>query len=207
MSSRPKPEVDWPQPYPADEFRIRRQKVSNNLRLAEFDAIIVTNPADIYYLTGYDMTWFHLRFLTCCVVTVDAGEVTFFDYPGHETIIDTTPEIRNITWMTRKSPESDSRTIATEILKLGLKGKRVAVQRWGYVPHADVMEQLMSVLRCSGMEVDDGSPVVEEAPWPDRSGRKSTKCAVIIRQSQADLLHIILALRLPSRLANCLDCW
>lgn len=162
MPAANKDKADWPQPFPAEEYRQRRQRVADRLRQNGLDAMLVTNPADIYYLTGYDMIWFHLRFLTSCLVTSNGDEVQFFDYPGHTSIVETTPEIKHITWMTRESPEKDASVIASVLVELGLGGRKVAVQKWGYVPHARVMKQLVRALEGTAITVEDHATLVEE---------------------------------------------
>jgi ectoine hydrolase len=156
------PQADWPQPFCSDEFTLRRKQVAQRLAAQGYDAMLVTNPADLYYLTGYDMIWFHWRFLTSCVLTAGGGEVLFFDYPGHTTLVETTPEIKHITWMTREDPEHDAKDITEGIVKAGLKGKRIALQPWGYIPHKTVMDVLIQTIESAGMTTGDGSLIVEE---------------------------------------------
>ena len=78
MTTYQVPSVDWPQPFAPGEYEFRRRSVSARLRSAGVDAILVTKPADIYYLTGYDMIWFYLEFLTCCVLVAETEEFIFF---------------------------------------------------------------------------------------------------------------------------------
>ena len=57
-------QVDWPQAFPATEYAERRAKVCAALQEAGLDAIYITAPANINWLTGYDMIDFHLEILT-----------------------------------------------------------------------------------------------------------------------------------------------
>jgi len=50
-------QIDWPQAFPAEEYAARRAKVCRALEAAGLDAIYVTTPANITWLTGYDMIW------------------------------------------------------------------------------------------------------------------------------------------------------
>jgi ectoine hydrolase len=62
-------------PFSAEEFEARRQRV-RELAVAEgFDALLVADPANIYYLTGYDAWSFYTPQLL--FVPVD-GELRFF---------------------------------------------------------------------------------------------------------------------------------
>ncbi len=61
-------QVDWQQPFPAEEYAVRRAKVRKALMDSSLDAIFVTTPANITWLTGYDMIWYHLQNLTGVLV-------------------------------------------------------------------------------------------------------------------------------------------
>ena len=54
-------QVTWPQAFPAAEYADRRRQVRKALQAAGLDAIYVTAPADLPWLTGYDMIWYHSR--------------------------------------------------------------------------------------------------------------------------------------------------
>ena len=92
-------QIDWPQAFPAEEYAERRAKVCKALADAGLDAIYVTTPANITWLTGYDMIWYHLENLTGVLLRADTGEALFFDSVAHTTIVSTTPEIAEIVWL------------------------------------------------------------------------------------------------------------
>lgn len=161
MWTRQRTEADWEQPFPPEEYAARRARVAGFLEARGIDALLVTNPADLYYLTGYDMVWFHLRSLTSCLVTVGA-DLTFFDYTGHQTLVETTPECRDVRWIQGESPEVAIQTIVEAVSGMSLGGGKIAMQRWGYAPHADVMDSLIRALKESGVSVEDGSLIVQD---------------------------------------------
>ena len=72
-------QVDWPQAFPEEEYGQRLAKVRSALKDAGLDAIYVTHPANVTYLTGYDMIWNHLRSLTGVLVSADSDATVFFD--------------------------------------------------------------------------------------------------------------------------------
>ena len=155
-------QVDWPQAFPAGEYAQRRRRLREALAAADIDAVFVTLPADLTYLTGYDMIWHHLRNLTGVLVRADADATVFFDSVSHTTIVSTTPEIGEIVWFERTGVDQCIALIAGELAGRGLAGKRVALQRWGHTPHADVMAALRGALEDAGMVVADASFLVEE---------------------------------------------
>ena len=98
MKSYLRKQVDWPQAFPAREYAERRQKVRAALSAKGIDAIYVTTPANLTYLTGYDMIWYHTRNLTGLLIRADGDQTVWFDAVGHTTLVSTTPEISEVVW-------------------------------------------------------------------------------------------------------------
>ena len=137
-------QVDWQQPFPTEEYAARRARVRKALTDTNLDAIYVTTPANITWLTGYDMIWYHLQNLTGVLVRADSNDIVFFDSSAHTTIISTTPEIPEVVYVDAAAvsgtvDESIS-AIAGGIADKGLGGGRIGLEMWGYAPHASVME-------------------------------------------------------------------
>ena len=155
-------QVDWPQAFPPEEYTARRAKLRDALAAEEFDGIYVTMPADITYLTGYDMIWYHSRNLTGLLLRADSDDTLFIDGWPHTTIVSTTPEITDAVFYQR-GPVADVIALITERVKsLGLAGGRLATQRWSYAPHGDVIDELNAGLRDGGATVTDASFLIEE---------------------------------------------
>lgn len=161
MARRPY-RCDWPQPFGAEEYAARRKKVASALGRQGLDAVLLTNPADIFYLTGYDMIWYHLRCLTSCLVTAEAGALTFFDSPAHRTMVETTPEIRDVFWFTAKTPQDNAAVIAATLAERGLSDRAVGMQFWGYSPHSETLRTLSDTLEARGIRTSDVSRLVED---------------------------------------------
>ena len=159
-------QVDWKQPFPAEEYAVRRAKVRKALTDSSLDAIFVTTPANITWLTGYDMIWYHLQNLTGVLVRADSDDTVFFDSSAHTTIISTTPEISQVVYVDAAAvsgtvDESIS-AIVGGIADKGLSGGRIGLELWGYAPHASVMEALAGALRKGGATVEDHWTLVEK---------------------------------------------
>ena len=92
-------QVDWPQSFPAEEYATRRAKVRNALKDSNLDAILVTTPANIIWLTGYDMIWYHLQNLTGLLVWADSDDTVFFDSTAQKTLHSVTPEISEVVYV------------------------------------------------------------------------------------------------------------
>lgn len=156
-------QIDWPQAFPPAEYAARRAHVRDALAAEAIDAIFVTVPADITYLTGYDMVWYHLRSLTGLLVRADSDDTLFFDGRPHTTIVSTTPEITDVVWFERGPVAGVIALIADKVADLGLAaGKQLATQRWSYAPHGDVIDSLSDRLRDAGATVTDASYLIEE---------------------------------------------
>ena len=155
-------QIDWPQAFPAEEYATRLDRVRTALGAAGLDAIYVTVPADLTWLTGYDMIWYHLRNLTGLLVRAASPETVFFDHSAHMTIVSTTPEIRDVVWLEHGPTEGTVETIANKARGLGLSGKRFALQPWSYAPHASVIARLGAALEDIGATTADGSLLIEE---------------------------------------------
>lgn len=154
-------QVDWPQPFPPEEYAARRRTVREALAARNIDALYITTPANLTYLLGYDMIWYHLRNLTGLVIRADGDRTLFFDAVGHRTLVSTTPEVQEVVWFERESVGSMIERIGRELAARGLGKARLALEPWGYAPHGRVMAALEQRLRDGGAEVLDESLLVE----------------------------------------------
>jgi len=161
MKSYLRKQVDWPQAFPAREYAERRQKVRTALSAKGLDAIYVTTPANLTYLTGYDMIWYHTRNLTGLLIRADSDQTVWFDAVGHTTLVSTTPEIGEVVWFQREAVASLIRQVAREFGARGLAKARIALEPWGYSPHGRIMAALEAALREGGADVRDESLLIE----------------------------------------------
>jgi len=153
-------QIDWEQPFSPEEYATRRHRVRLALHRAGLDAIYITNPADLTWLTNYDMIWYHLQNLTGLLLRADRDEDVFFDGPSHTTIVSTTPEIRECVFTPYDRPQAE--VIVEGIAARGLAKAKIGVQPWGYTPHATVSDDLRARLEAGGATVEDHSFLVEE---------------------------------------------
>ncbi len=155
-------QVDWPQAFSEREYAERVGKVRAALAADGLDAIYVTHPANLTYLTGYDMIWNHLRSLTGVLIRADSDTTVFFDERAHTTIVFTTPEIREIVWLDDSSYVESIDVIARELAACGLGKAAIGIEKWGYSPHASVVDALEQRIQSLGAKVVDASSLVEE---------------------------------------------
>jgi Xaa-Pro aminopeptidase len=165
MQQHVRDQVDWEQPFPAEEYADRRARVRKALADANLDAILVTTPANITWLTGYDMVWYHLQNLTGLLVRADSDDTVFFDSSAHTNIISVTPEISDVIYVDAAAVsgtvEESISAIVGGVASKGLASSRIALEMWGYAPHASVMEALKNALQGGGATVEDHWTLVE----------------------------------------------
>ncbi len=154
-------QIDWPQAFPATEYSERRSRVRKVLAAKGVDAIYVTTPANLTYLTGYDMIWYHIRNLTGLLIRANSDKTVWFDGIGHTTIVSTTPEIQDVVYFQRESVSTLIRQLAKELAARGLAKARIALEPWGYSPHGKIMDELEGCLRETGADVVDESLLIE----------------------------------------------
>lgn len=154
-------QIDWPQAFPDKEYAERRARVRAALTAKNIDAIYITTPANLTYLTGYDMIWYHMRSLTGLLIRADSDQTVWFDGVGHTTLISTTPQINEVVWFQREKVANLIRQVAAELTSRELGKARIAMEPWGYSPHGRVMEALEQQLRDGGADVVDESLLVE----------------------------------------------
>jgi len=158
-------QIDWQQPFPSEEYATRRARVREALAAENLDAILVTTPANITWLTGYDMIWYHLQNLTGVLVRADSDDIVFFDSTAHTTIISTTPEIPEVIYVDAAAVsgtvEESISAVAAGFADKGLAKARIGLEMWGYTPHASVLESLAQALRDGGATVEDHWMLIE----------------------------------------------
>ncbi len=155
-------QIDWPQAFPEREYAERMGKVRAALAAEGIDAIYVTHPENLTYLTGYDMIWNHHRCLTGVLVRADSDATVFFDERAHTTIVSTTPEIREIVWLDDGDFRESIDIIARELEARGLGKAAIGIEKGGYSPHASVTDALEQRVQSLGAKVIDASPLIEE---------------------------------------------
>ncbi len=154
--------IDWEQPFPPQEYAARRDKVCAALVGEGIDGILVTGPADLNYLTGYDQIWQSRHNLIGLFLKADR-QCLFFDNDGHKVIVSTTPEIDEVFYLVRGPAAGHVAPIADEIARRGWAGGRIAIQPWCYGPQPALLEAIGGRLREAGAaEITDGSTLIED---------------------------------------------
>jgi Xaa-Pro aminopeptidase len=198
MKSYVRDQVDWEQPFPSEEYAARRNRVRKALADENLDAILVTTPANITWLTGYDMIWYHLQNLTGILVRADSDDTLFFDSSAHTNIVSTTPEIMEVVYVDAAAVsgtvEESITAVVGGIADKGLGASRIGLEMWGYAPHASVMDALVSALQDGGATVEDHWTLVErqrfiKSPLEVQHVRKAAEIADLGMAAARDFIR------------------
>lgn len=71
-------------PFPEFEYRLRRERVRDEMAARGIDVLFVTSPPNLLYLTGYQAIWYPPRLPVGAVLVRDAPDVVAFDWVRHE---------------------------------------------------------------------------------------------------------------------------
>jgi len=157
-------QIDWEQPFPAEEFAARRAKVRKAMAKAGLDGLYVVRRTDLKYLVDYDQIWDTPRAFTGLFMRADSDETLFFDTSVHTTLISLLPEITEavIFGDFELGAASDLDTLADTLRDRGLAKGTIGLQHWGYGTHVSVIEALADKLKAVGAKPVDASLLVEE---------------------------------------------
>ncbi len=162
MHQQTRDNVDWEQPFPHGEYGSRHRKLRDALAASGYSGILVTSPADLNYLFGYDQVWFSHDTLCSCFLSADDDDYLFFDNDGHELLISTYPEIGNVCYFARGKVTDQFRVICDEIVDRGWARGTIALQPRCYGAHPDHVRAMGGILETAGAKLADGSDLVED---------------------------------------------
>lgn len=157
------PERSWGPPFPPEEYLARLRRTLAEMARRTVDALVVTSPANITWLTGYDSIWYRRSTPTCLVVHGETGELLFFDDRSHRELIRMgTARLDRIAcfhrfrettrpgWLFKNTGDDILDTLAA----LGWLRGKVGLEHWSPHPNGQVMGYL-----AAGIEERGGTPV------------------------------------------------
>lgn len=142
------------QPFPDSEFRSRLSDVQEAMSETELDALLVTTPENMFYLTGYETTGY---FVYQALVVPREGRPQFVVRQIES------PNVENRAWTTdrREYTDTDDPIAVTRDLlaEMGLKGETIGYEEdsWFLTDR-----QLRALRRACSAEFVGASGIVEE---------------------------------------------
>lgn len=146
-------------PFADDEYAVRLQKVRESMSRAGLDALYVTSPPNLFYLTGYDAIWYPWRLPLGCVVVGDPASVIFFDWTRHEDYARLHGRYDELVLFEYGAAAA---RVATAFDDRGLGGARIGLERYGLNPAAPILEGVADALEAGGATVTAGDWIVDD---------------------------------------------
>lgn len=138
--------------FPKSEYDARLAKARERMQAAGIDALVVTGPENIFYLSGQQTPGYYT--FQCMIVPVDADPVFLLRQLELQ-------NFKNNTFITSAEVYPDNAqpadALVDQLEKLRLVGKRVAIEKRGWFLPIAFYEKLVARLG----SVEDGSGVIE----------------------------------------------
>jgi Xaa-Pro dipeptidase len=141
-------------PFPLAEYQQRVRKVQEGLAARGIDALLISIPENIYYLTGFTTTGYYMY--QTLIMPVE-GEPFFVTY------LEETINVIRRSWMDKYKTyfiDDPVQVTVDAIREMGLEGKVLALEEGGYFFPIRTYKRLMELL--PGTQWKDGGGIVEQ---------------------------------------------
>jgi Xaa-Pro aminopeptidase len=145
-------------PFPAGEYRDRASRVRERMRERGVEVLLVTSPANLCYLTGFESVWYPPRAPVGVVVCAGDERLVFLDYERHETLVHETAHCDDAVFY-RYEDVLD--IVAATFRGRGWLGGAIGLERWSQAPGAPLVDALAARLGELGGHVVDGDWIVD----------------------------------------------
>ena len=149
----------WGPAFSDEEFAQRKQRVIEQMTAAGIDTLLVTSPANITYLTGYDMVWYYLRTPTAVAIHASDQATLFFDLEYHRPTVEYLAVVDDVACY--ESFHGAPEVMVAELARRDWVTGRFALELWSRNPNGLVLDELKVGLATAGAEVIDGSWLVD----------------------------------------------
>jgi Xaa-Pro aminopeptidase len=145
-------------PFAVEEFEARQGRVRAELERRGIDALFVSNPANILYLTGYVASWYSPRLPVGVGISRSSTEIVFFDWSRHREYVRQTA-LYDTTALFEYSDAAQ--VVADAFRERGWTDGTVAIEWQALNPVAGVLNGVAASLRAAGAEVVDDDWLVD----------------------------------------------
>jgi Xaa-Pro aminopeptidase len=197
-------------PFDDDEYAARRERVRTRMEAAGLDVLLVTAPANIAWLCGYEAVWYPPRLPLGLAIARADEHVIFYDWTRHEDYARhhaLADEFVFFEYGAYATPVAESLR-----RRDWSAGATVGLERSGPSPTGAVLDALAVEFRGAGASVVDGSWVVDGArafKSPAELGRIRDAAAMVdaaylrlVDELRPGLTELQVAARLQSFLAD-----
>lgn len=161
---------DWLLAFPLAEYAERANKVRAEMARNGIDTLLVSSPANITYLTGYDSRWYRRSTPTSLAIHVDAEHLIFFDDVSHRGLVAChNGQIAKAAFFSRFRDTSQDgwiyKTTANDLVDTianeGWLRTTAAVEHWALAPGGVSLRHIEQKFKDAGARVVDGSWLVD----------------------------------------------
>jgi Xaa-Pro aminopeptidase len=146
--------------FPADELRARQERVRAVLEERGIDVLLVTSPANLVYLTGYEASWYPPRLPVGVAIHRAEPATVFFDWVRHDDYVALTTLFDELELFEYGTAPVE---LATAFARRGwAEGTTVAVEHFSPTPVAAVSTATHAALEAAGATVVPGDWIVDD---------------------------------------------
>ena len=146
-------------PFEDAEYAERERRLRQAMATAGLDALYVTSPPNVFYLTGYDAIWYPWRLPLGCVVVREPATLLFFDWTRHEGYARLHARCDEFVFFEYGDAAA---TVRRALRERGLAGAAIGFERYGLNPAAPVLDAVADELAADGAEIRPGDWIVDD---------------------------------------------
>lgn len=146
-------------PFSDAEYAERERKVREKMAADGLDALYVTSPPNLFYLTGYDAIWYPWRLPLGCVVIREPARTVFFDWTRHEGYAKLHARCDEFVFFEYADAVA---TVREAFGERGLAAATIGLERYGLNPAGPIVEAVAVALAAGGAEVRSGDWLVDD---------------------------------------------
>jgi len=145
-------------PFSPQEYELRRAAVRAALAERDIDLLYVTQPSNLYYLTGYEASWYPPRLPVGALIDRDSSTVVILDWDRHAGYVKSCVLGDDfVLFRYGEAAEAISRFFASR----GWLSRSLALEWSSPTPAAPVVGELARQLSAAGIRIDSGDWVVD----------------------------------------------
>jgi Xaa-Pro aminopeptidase len=149
-------------PFTDAEYVDRLRRAREEMAVHGLDALYVTSPANIFYLTGYESIWYPPRLPIGVVVVREPERTIFFDWIRHEDYARLHTRCDEFVFFEYHDQADPIETVGTAFRDRGLADAVVGVERSGHIPPGPIVDAMAEILAAGGAEIRSADWIVDD---------------------------------------------
>lgn len=145
-------------PFPRSEYQARRDRLRAVLRRRGIHLLLVTSPANLHYLCGYEASWYPPRLPVALGLYADRPTTVFFDWVRHRDHVEQTTLADEAVYY----EYGDSAHVIAGALEARGVPPVIALEWSSPTPAPDVINGLAAALEAIGAQLAAGEWIVDD---------------------------------------------